>query len=204
MTSLVLTPVRATTTPPTASLVPLTSEATRKAIADAGRRPPARRKSARRSTRHDDLSDVVDRCDQADAAHDEPGAVRLEHVPADVQIAVAHRRDDGAEGQVVLPKAIRIDVDLILLDVPADRGHFGHARHGVELVADEPVLKRAQFAQRVRRAFDRVPEDVADAGRIRSERGRHARRQRLRNEGSCARARALRAKYRSTPSSKMT
>ena len=43
-----------------------------------------------------DLLDVVDRCDQADAAHDQPGAVRIEHVAADIQVAVADGGDDGA------------------------------------------------------------------------------------------------------------
>ncbi len=56
-------------------------------------------------------------------------------------------RDDGAEGQVVLAKAIGIDVDLILLDVSSDRCHLGHARDGVELIADEPVLQGPQLAE---------------------------------------------------------
>ena len=86
------------------------------------------------------------------------------------------------ERQVVGAQPVRIDVDLVLLDVAADRRDFGDARHGVELVADEPVLQRAQVAQRQRRALDRVPEDVADAGRVGPERRRDAGGQRLRDQ----------------------
>ena len=49
----------------------------------------------------DDRLDVVDRGDQADAAHDQPRAIRLEDVAADVDVAVADGGDDRAERQVV-------------------------------------------------------------------------------------------------------
>lgn len=64
----------------------------------------------------------------------------------------------------------------------ADGGDFRHARYGVELIADEPVLEAPQFAQRVGRTLDRVPEHVAHARGIGSERGRDALRQALRDE----------------------
>lgn len=72
-----------------------------------------------------------------------------------------------------------IDINLVLLNVTADRCDFGDAGNGVQLVADEPVLQAAQFPQRVRRALDGVPEDMADAGRIGPEGRRHSRRKRL-------------------------
>ena len=114
----------------------------------------------------DDLLDVVDRRDQADATHDQPRAVRLEDVAADVDIAVADGGDDGAEGQVVGAETIRIDVDLILLDVAADGRDFGHAWDGIELVADEPVLQasaaRAGNASGSRRVYQNTwPTPVA-------------------------------------------
>ena len=95
----------------------------------------------------DDPLDVVDGRDQPDASHDQPGAVRLEHVAADIQVAGADGRHDRAERQVVGPEAIRIDIHLVLLDMAADGGHFRDARHGIELVADEPVLQRAELAE---------------------------------------------------------
>ena len=96
---------------------------------------------------NDDALDVVDGRDQPDASHDQPGAVRLQDVAADIQIARADGRHHRAERQVVGPEAVRIDVDLVLLDVATDGGHFGDARHGIELIADEPVLQRAKLAE---------------------------------------------------------
>ena len=99
MTSLVFTPVRATTTPPTASLRALHQRGDAKGVADLHVRDlfDVDRHAVRRAD--DDLLHVVDRGDQADAAHDQPGAVRLEHVAADIQVAVADRADHGAERQ---------------------------------------------------------------------------------------------------------
>ena len=90
--------------------------------------------------------EIVERRDQTDAANNQPGAVRFEDVAADIQVAVAHGGDHRAERQVVGPEPVRIDVDLVLLDVAADGRHFSDARNGVELVADEPVLEGAQIS----------------------------------------------------------
>ena len=110
-----------------------------------------------------DATNVLDRSDQADAADDEPGAAGFDDIAADIQIAVAHRSHDRAERKVVAAKAVGIDVDLVLLDEPADRRHFGDTRDRVQLIADEPVLQRAQLAQGTRRAFDGVPEHMSHA-----------------------------------------
>ena len=147
MTSFVLTPVRATTTPPTASCVPFTSDATRKASPIWTFATCSTYTGTPFDAADDDSLDVVDGRDQPDAAHDQPGAVRLEHVAADIQVAGADGRHHRAERQVVGPETVRIDVDLVLLDIAADGGDFRDARHGIELIADEPVLQRAQIAE---------------------------------------------------------
>ena len=166
MTSFVFTPLRATTTPPTASLRALDQRRHAKGVADLHVRDllDVDRHAVRGAD--DDLLDVVDRCDQPDAAHDQPGAVRLEDVAADIQVAVAHGGHDGAERQVVGAKPIGIDVDLVLLDVAADGRDFGDAGHGVELIADEPVLQAcADLAARAsgsRRVYQKTwPTPVA-------------------------------------------
>src|SRR4029434_5077550 len=120
--------------------------------------------------RDDDVLEIADRFNQPYSAHDGPGAVGFQYVAADVLVAVAHRLDDVAERQVVGAKARRIDVDLVLLYMSADGRDFGDTRNSIQLVADEPVLQRPQIAQRVVVAFDGVPKDVADAGRIGSKR----------------------------------
>ena len=65
------------------------------------------------------------------------------------------------DGQLVQSQAIRIDVDLILLDKPADRCDLGYARYRIELIPDEPVLQRTEFAQGPSGAFDGVPKHMA-------------------------------------------
>ena len=139
-------PVRATTTPPTASCVPFTSDATRKASPDldVGDLVDVHRHAVRRRTT---IFEVVDGLHQADASHDQPGPVRLDDVAADVEIAVADGGNHRARRQAVGLQPVRIDVDLILLHHPADGGDFGHTRNGIELIADEPVLKAPKLAQ---------------------------------------------------------
>src|SRR5207247_10706227 len=87
---------------------------------------------------------------------------------------------DGRERKLECAKAIGIDVDLVLLDHAADARHLSHAGHGVELLADEPVLNGAKVAERLALAFHRVPEDVAHARRVRPEGGHDARWKRFR------------------------
>ena len=99
-----------------------------------------------RAANHDS-SDIVDGRDQSDTPHDEPGAVRLQDIAADIEIAGTDGRHHRAERQVVIPETVWIDIYLILLDMATDGGHLRDARHGIELVADEPVLQGAQFAE---------------------------------------------------------
>jgi hypothetical protein len=96
--------------------------------------------------REDDVLQVGRRLDQTQPAHDRPLPGLLDDVPADVLVRAPDGLDHGRERQPVGAQAVRVDVDLILLDVAADRRHLGHARHRVQLVADEPVLQRAQVA----------------------------------------------------------
>ena len=146
MTSLVFTPVRATTTPPTASLDALDERRHAERVADLNVRDllDVHRRAVRGADH--DLLDVVHRGDQPDAAYDQPGAVRLQDVATDIEVALAHRRDDRTQWQPVLPEAVGVHVDLVLLDEAANGCHFGDARNGVELVADKPVLQASELA----------------------------------------------------------
>jgi hypothetical protein len=150
-----------------------------------------------------DVLEISGALDQAETAHHRPRPARLDDVAPEVPVAPHDRVDDGREGDPVGPEPVRVDVDLVLPDDPTDAGDLGHAGHRVELVADEPVLEGPQVPQRVARSLDGVPEDVADAGRVRAQRrpvpgGSDLPR-------SCRRSRTRdRAKYRSTWSSKIT
>ena len=71
---------------------------------------------------------------------------------------------------------MRSDVNLPLANEAADAGNFCHARNRGELVADEIILQGAQLAKIVGGAApDRVPEHLAEAGRVGAERRRDAR-----------------------------
>jgi hypothetical protein len=118
----------------------------------------------------DDVLHVADALDETEATHYRPAAARLDDVAADVPVAAHHGVDDGRQGNLVRAQAIGVDVDLVLLNRPADARDFGNAWHRVELVADEPVLERSQVPQRVSLALDGVPEHVTDACGVRSER----------------------------------
>ena len=110
-------------------------------------------------------------------------------------------RDDRAQGHAVGPQPHRIDVDLVLLDRPADRGDLGDAGHGVELIADEPVLDRAQLAQRSSGPStvyqNTWPTPVASGPSVGTTPAGSAK-----SAGSCRSSTRARAKYRSTSSSK--
>ena len=61
---------------------------------------------------------------------------------------------------------LRIDDDPVLLDEAADRRHLGNALGLGELIAQIPVLDRAQFGERALRAEHDILVDPADPGRV--------------------------------------
>ena len=63
------------------------------------------------------------------------------------------------------------------MNVAADGGDFRDAGNRVQLIADEPILQRAQIAQVVAFAFDCVPEDLTYTGRVGTKRRSDAFRQ---------------------------
>ena len=129
-----------------------------------------------------DLLEVARVGDQPEPAHHRPGTPSFHDVAAHVPVAphdgVHHRRERDPEP----PQPVRVHVDLVLADHAPDARHLRHAGDGVELVADEPVLERAELAQGVALALDRVPEDMAHAGGVRAEGRHHAGRQALAEE----------------------
>ena len=127
----------------------------------------------------DHVLEIAHALDQAETAHDRPRAARLDHVATHVAVAPHHRIDNGRERDLVGAQPVRVDVDLVLANQTADAGDLRHARHRVELIADEPILDRPQIAQRVSPALDGVPEDMADARGIGPERRHRARRERF-------------------------
>ena len=162
-----------------------------KGVRRSARRPPARRRPARRSTRRRRSSS------RHRPSRISPTPRTISQAPFDsstlpptLRLLSRTAATTALSGRLYGAQPIRIDVDLVLLDVAADRRDLGDAGNGVELIADEPVLQGAQLAQRVRGALDRVPEDVSDAGRVGAQRRRDALRAGSWSRDSCARARA--------------
>src|SRR5215471_5110069 len=130
----------------------------------------------------DDVANVVKASDQPEPAHDGPGTVLRNDIAADVRIARHDGANHGAERQRIASQAIRVDVDLVLLNRATDAGNFRHARHRIQLIANVPILQGSKIPQVESTAFDGVPEHVAYTGRIWSESGNNAWRKLFRDQ----------------------
>ena len=99
-------------------------------------------------------------------------AGHFQDTAAHLRITVPDRFDDRLDRQPIGGQRVRIYLDLILFDEPADRGHFCHSRHTFQLVAQVPVLKAAELSQIVRPGLvhQRVLIDPPDSRGIRSQR----------------------------------
>ena len=117
--------------------------------------------------------------DVAGGAHHVFGLAHLHQAPAHVVVAALDGLFDPGQRDVVGQQCFRLDLDLILLDVAADGGDFGHAVHRLQRIAQIPVLDRAQLREIVLAGLvhQRVFVDPADTGGIRPELGRDAGRQ---------------------------
>jgi len=130
-----------------------------------------------------DVLDVLGIPDPAHAAHDVLRVPLLHGLAAHGGVGAGHGGKQLAERHVVGPQLVGVDVDLVLDGHPAHRGHLSHARHRVQLVADVPVLDRAEPAQVVALALDRVPEDLPQRGGVLGQVGHNARGQERAGQG---------------------
>src|SRR5262245_28996307 len=100
---------------------------------------------------HDDAHEIVRPLDEPRSTDDRPRAVALDDVAADVAVALHDGTHDLTECETVAPQLVGIDVNLVLLDGAADRGHFCDTGNAVQLIPDEPVLKSTEISKRSRR-----------------------------------------------------
>ena len=137
----------------------------------------------------DDVLDVLQRFDEADAADDVLLGALFQNVAAGVGVVLGDGFEHVVQGQVVLAQEARVHHDLILLDEAADRVHVDDVGEALEQRADDPVFERAPFHQfgvrhdevriLVVRPFQIELVDFAERGRIRHELRDGARRQAL-------------------------
>ena len=102
------------------------------------------------------LFEIADRADEPQSAHHELHAVFLDDLAADVKIALPDGLHDFLQRHARRAHFHRGNLDLILPHEATDARDFGHAGHGVELVAHEPILFGPQ-----------ATEVVATRGRLR-------------------------------------
>ena len=102
-------------------------------------------------------------------------AARLKHVAADFVGALAHAIDHGRRGNSIGEELVRVEIDLILAHKSANARDLRHAADGFKLIAQIPILQRAQIgkASRVAAVDDGVFVHPACAGCIGADRGMH-------------------------------
>ncbi len=108
----------------------------------------------------------------ADAAHHQLRLALLDHRTTAGAIRCADRRLDIADRDATCGQRLRIDDDLPGADHAADARDLGDIGDGLQAIAQEPVLQRAQFTEIVRAAAidQRVFVDPANAGGVGPER----------------------------------
>ena len=107
------------------------------------------------------------------------GFRQFDHRAAGLLVAPLDRLADPLQGQAVGPERVGIDHHLVLPNHAADGRHLRHAGHRLQLVLQEPVLKRPQLADVVSaRPVDQgILIDPADPGGVGAERRQRAGRQ---------------------------
>jgi len=90
-----------------------------------------------------DLFDVADRLDIAAAANHVLGAAKLDEPPAGFFVTAAHSVHDPRDRDAIGLETIGIDVDLVLAAKATERRDLRDSGHGLEVVAEIPVLVRA-------------------------------------------------------------
>ena len=94
---------------------------------------------------HGDEFEILRAGDQPDAAQDEFRAVFLHDLPSDIEVRVLHGGHHIHGGDSGLAHLRGVQLDLVLLHEPADRGDLGDAFDSRKLVADVPILDGAEF-----------------------------------------------------------
>ena len=91
-----------------------------------------------------DVLDVVGGCEVADAADRELLVAVAQEAAADVQVRLARApRSTSASVRSCASSARRIDLDVDLLQVAAERHHVGDARHLAQHARDVPLAARS-------------------------------------------------------------
>ena len=129
--------------------------------------------------RHHGVVEVVDRADQADAAHHGGLRADVDGVAADIDVGVGNGLQHLRQRQPVGDQLVEIDLQLVGLGLAAPAGDVDDAGHGAETALQHPVLQRLEVEHAViRRAFQAVTKNLAGRTERRDGRLRIARQRR--------------------------
>ena len=101
-----------------------------------------------RLLRHDNVFDVAQVPDQADAADVEALGADRQIVPPDVRVAVGQGVQHLPQHDVVLGEASRVHIHMVFLRRATERRHIDDSADLLELALQLPVLDRLQVAER--------------------------------------------------------
>ena len=105
----------------------------------------------------------------AQAAHGVLLGGVLNESAAKVVVVLPDALEHVTQRQPASVQAVRIHLDLVLPRVAAPGVDVGHARHGLQLVFDLPVVERLQLHGAVAFPFERVPIHLAEGRRHRPQ-----------------------------------
>ena len=109
------------------------------------------------------VGEVVDRADQADAAHHGRLRADIDGVAADIDVGIADRLEQLRQRQAVGDQLVEVDLELVGLALAAPAGDVDHAGHGTEAALENPVLDGLEVEHAVvRRADQAIAEDFAN------------------------------------------
>src|SRR5713101_6863112 len=114
--------------------------------------------------------------DVAEAADHVVRARHLQHAATDFAVAVADLVDHRFQRDLEREQPIRVELDLVLLYESPDSGDLRNPRHGLERVADVPILQAAQVGEATSMTLvdERIFVDPTGAGRVGTDSGIHA------------------------------
>ncbi len=112
------------------------------------------------------VAQILDRTDEADAAHDRRLRSDIHGVAADVDVAVAQRLQQLRQRDPVGDQLVEIDLQFVGLGLAAPAGDVDDARNGAKPALQHPVLQGLEIEHAVAGGADQpVAIDLADRGK---------------------------------------
>src|SRR5204863_513532 len=120
---------------------------------------------------NDDVREIAGRGRVSAAAHHVLSAAEIEQASAGLVVPFPYRVDNLAGRDAIALQQFGIEIDLVLAGVAADGRDIGNARNREQMIAQIPVLIRAQLRQAVLSGLIDygVLEYPAEAGGVRSQ-----------------------------------